>query len=99
LSVCTPLFNNTVTSSLSHIGLGIQVCVYTIFLLFRCPVLCTLNDVDVNQLYHSSLRIHSSPKWGILRYYYYYYYYYYCVCVYLTHNAQIDAQSYHGQEG
>jgi hypothetical protein len=34
LSVCTPWFHNTVTSSCSHTGLGVCVCVY--HLSFRC---------------------------------------------------------------
>jgi hypothetical protein len=44
------------------------VCVCTICLLFQCPALYELNDVDVHQLYHVSLSIHSLPKWGILKF-------------------------------
>jgi hypothetical protein len=69
LSVCTPSFHNTVTSSCSHTGFGacVCVCVCANYLSFRCLMLCISNNVNVHQLYHVSLIIHSSPKWGILR--------------------------------
>jgi hypothetical protein len=67
--VCTPGFHNSVTSSCSHTGLYVCVCVCvcTIFLLFRCLVLCILNNINVHKLYHVSLSTHTSSNWGTLR--------------------------------
>jgi hypothetical protein len=61
LSVCTPWLHNIVTSSCSHSGLC--VCFYHLSVM-SMPI---LNNVNVQQLYHVSLSIHSSPKWGILK--------------------------------
>jgi hypothetical protein len=63
LPVCIPWFCNT--SSCSHAGLDARVCVY--HFAFRCPVLCTLGNINVHKLYRVSLNTHSSQKWGIQR--------------------------------
>jgi hypothetical protein len=37
LSVCTPWFHHTVTSSCSHTGLGVLLCVCTVYLSVCTP--------------------------------------------------------------
>jgi hypothetical protein len=58
---------DSITLSHLHVHILVLVCVFTIFLSFRCLVLCILNNVNVRQLYRVSLSIRSSPKWGILK--------------------------------
>ena len=59
-SLCVPL--DSIAVSHLHVHIHVWVC-----LSFWCLVLCISNNVNLHKLYHVSLSIHSSPKWGILR--------------------------------
>jgi hypothetical protein len=65
LYLCTPL--DSITLIRLHVHILAWVCICTIFLSFRCSVLCILNNVNMNQLCRISLSNHSLPEWGILR--------------------------------
>ena len=49
-----------------HVHILACVCVYTIFFVIWCLVLCTLNNVNMHQLYCVLLSTYSSSKWGIM---------------------------------